>query len=129
MRSNPASAVTLPKVIRKKIHPLTDQQVRAFLQTANDDEFGILLKVILFTGLRESEAIGLTWDCIDFKLGVIKVYRQLQKRLLKDDGFTFASLKNNNSRTLKLVPFIRPCLRKGDSASRMEAYIEGVSGQ
>lgn len=112
LKSNPASTVTLPKVIRKEIHPLTDQQVQAFLQAANGDEYGVLLKVILFTGLREAEAIGLTWDCIDFKLGTIKVYRQLQKRPLKDGGFTFSPLKNNKTRTLKPAPFVMKLLEQ-----------------
>ena len=79
LRVNPAASATLPKVVRKEIHPLTDQQVQDFLQAASDDEYEILLKVILFTGLRESEAIGLTWDCIDFKLGTLKICKQLQK--------------------------------------------------
>ncbi|MCI9288872.1 MAG: tyrosine-type recombinase/integrase [Oscillospiraceae bacterium] len=42
------------------------------------DEYEILLKVILFTGLRESEAIGLTWNCIDFQAGTVMVSKQLQ---------------------------------------------------
>lgn len=62
LRNNPASAVTLPKVVKKDIQPLTDEQVRDFLRVSAADEYEILLKVILFTGLRESEAIGLTWD-------------------------------------------------------------------
>ena len=78
LRVNPAASAILPKVVRKEIHPLTDQQVQDFLQAADDDEYEILLKVILFTGLRESEAIGLTWDCIDFKLGTLKICKQLQ---------------------------------------------------
>lgn len=122
LKSNPASAATLPKVIRKEIHPLTDQQVQSFLQAANGDEYGVLLKVILFTGLRESEAIGLTWDGIDFKLGTIKVYRQLQKRPLKDGGFTFSPLKNNKTRTLKPAPFVMKLLeqqRKEQIAHRL----------
>ena len=93
--------VTLPKVVKKEITPLTDEQVRDFLQVSAGDEYEILLKVILFTGLRESEAIGLTWDCIDFKAGTVTVCKQLQKRPLADGGFVFAPLKNDKARTLK----------------------------
>ncbi len=101
LRNNPASAVTLPKVVKKDIQPLTDEQVRDFLRVSAADEYEILLKVILFTGLRESEAIGLTWDCIDFKAGTVTICKQLQKRPLSDGGFTFAPLKNDKTRIIK----------------------------
>ena len=79
IRDNPASRATLPRVEKKEIHPLTDEQVKDFLRVSAGDEYEILLKMILFTGLRESEAIGLTWDCVDFKAGTVKVCKQLQK--------------------------------------------------
>ena len=101
LRNNPASAVTLPQVVKKDIQPLTDEQVRDFLGVSAADEYEILLKVILFTGLRESEAIGLTWDCIDFKAGTVTICKQLQKRPLSDGGFTFAPLKNGKTRIIK----------------------------
>ena len=111
LRMNPADRVTLPKVQRREICPLTDEQVKAFLQAADGDEYGTVLKVILFTGLREAEATGLTWDCVDFKAGTVKVCKQLQKRPLADGGATFAPLKNDKTRTLKPAPFVMGLLK------------------
>ncbi len=124
LRSNPASMVTLPKIEKKEIHPLTDEQVKDFLQVSIGDEYEILLKMILFTGLRESEAIGLTWDCVDFKAGTVKVCKQLQKRPLADGGFTFAPLKNDKVRTLKPAPFVMELLerrKREQAAQRLKA--------
>lgn len=112
LKANPASMVTLPKVEKKEIHPLTDEQVQAFLSVSSKDEYEIILKVILFTGLREAEATGLTWDCVDFKAGTLKVSKQLQKRPLEDGGFTFAPLKNNKARILKPAPFVMALLER-----------------
>ncbi len=125
IRDNPASRVTLPRVEKKEIHPLTDEQVKDFLRVSAGDEYEILLKVILFTGLRESEAIGLTWDCVDFKAGTVKVCKQLQKRPLSDGGFTFAPLKNDKTRTLRPAPFVLELLerRKREQAEqRLKAW-------
>lgn len=124
LRSNPASMVTLPKIEKKEIHPLTDEQVKDFLRVSAGDEYEILLKVILFTGLRESEAIGLTWDCIDFKAGAVKVCKQLQKRPLSDGGFTFAPLKNDKSRSLRPAHFVLDLLerrKREQAAQRLKA--------
>ena len=70
---NSADRITLPQVVKKEFAPLTDEQVKDFLREASNDDLEIILKVILFTGLRESEALGLTWDNIDFKAGTLKV--------------------------------------------------------
>lgn len=94
------------------------------MQIADGDEYGALFKMILFTGLRESEAIGLTWDCVDFNAGTIKVCKQLQKRPLKDGGFTFAPLKNDKARTIKPAPFVMDILesrKREQNAHRLRA--------
>ena len=112
LRDNPASRVTLPKVEKKEIRPLSDEQVKAFLTVSAGDEYEIILKTILFTGLQEAEATGLTWDCIEFKAGTIKVCKQLQKRPQQDGGFTFAPLKNNKTRIIKPAPFVLSLLER-----------------
>ena len=112
LRSNPAERVTLPRVEKKELQPLTDEQVKQFLNVASNDEYEIIMKVILFTGLRESEAIGLTWDCIDFKTGTMKICKQLQKRPLEDGGTVFAPLKNDKTRILKPAPYVIELLNR-----------------
>ena len=97
LKINPADKVTLPRVEKKEIHPLTDEQVKEFLNATSQDVYGIALKVIFFTGLRESEALGLTWDCVDFSAGTIKVCKQLQKRRIEDGGATLSSTKSGKT--------------------------------
>lgn len=124
LRINPADRVTLPRVEKKELTPLSDEQVRDFLREASNDDLEIILKVILFTGLRESEALGLTWDNIDFKAGTIKVCKQLQKRRIADGGATLAPTKSGKSRILKPAPFVMGLLDRQyreQSAQRLRA--------
>lgn len=110
---NPCDMVELPRVEKREIRPLTDEQVKAYLMlTDNDSDYGDILKVILFTGLREAEALGLTWDCVDFKKGTLKVCKQLQKRPVEDGGFCFATLKNDRIRILHPASFVMQMLRE-----------------
>lgn len=129
IKSNPASMATLPRVEKKEIHPLTDEQVKVFLSAASSDEYHYLLKTILFTGMRESEAIGLTWDCVDFKTGTVKVCKQLQKRPLADGGFTFAPLKNDKVRTLKPAPFVMDLLKGRKKEQMLQKLNAGENWQ
>ena len=109
---NPCKKVKLPKVFKKDIVPLTDDQVKEFLKIVSTDEiYGTLLKVIVFTGLRLGEAMGLTWDCVDFEKGALNINKQLQRRPQKDGGSTLTSVKSGKPRILKPAPFVMQLLK------------------
>lgn len=80
---NPASAVKLPKLLKKEMKTLSIEQVKMFLETASTNQFykryytAYLLE--LYTGLRRGELLGLRWKDIDFKNYTIKVIQQLVK--------------------------------------------------
>ena len=109
---NPCKKVKLPKVFKKNIVPLTDDQVKEFLKIVSTDEiYGTLLKVIVFTGLRLGEAMGLTWDCVDFEKGALNINKQLQRRPQKDGGSTLTSVKSGKPRILRPAPFVMDLLK------------------
>ena len=113
IRHNPCQGVILPRMEKHEVEPLTDDQVALLLQLGEkDEEYGILLKVILLTGLRKAEALGITWDCVDFRRGVIRINKQLQKRPLRDGGVMFTSLKNGKGRVLKPAPYVMELMKK-----------------
>lgn len=79
LRFNPADACTLPRMERKEIKPLDEEQSKAFLKAIKGHRFEDLFTVTLFTGMREGEVLGLTWDCVDFTDGTILINKQLQR--------------------------------------------------
>lgn len=126
LRVNPCDRVTLPRIEKKELAPLTDEQVKQFLIASTSNDLEIPLKVILFTGLRESEALGLTWDCIDFKAGTIRVCKQLQKRSQKDGGTILVnSTKSNKPRTIKAAPFVMGLLERQYKEQAMQRLQAG----
>ena len=112
LKTNPTTRTKIPKVIKKEIKPLTDSQVKEFLTALDQEEFASLYKFITFTGTRKAEALGLTWDCIDFKHGVVNIKKQLIKKPKKDGGYTFDTLKNYKARMLSLPPYVTDLLLK-----------------
>jgi integrase len=112
IRSNPCVGTVLPRVEKPNIKPLTDEQVAALLKAADNDlEYGSIIKLTVLTGLRECEALGLTWDCVDFEKGCITINKQLQKRPKSAGGFAFAPLKNDKVRVIKPAPFVMEMLK------------------
>ena len=101
LRYNPADACILPRIERKKIKPFDDTQISVFLTAIQGNRFETLFILTLFTGMREGEVLGLTWDCIDFHTGIISVEKQMQLHRDKGSkGYEFVSPKNGRSRTI-----------------------------
>lgn len=124
LHRNPAEMVTLPRVDRKEIQPLNDEQVGVLVSAVGNDGYGTLIKVVLFTGLRLAEALGLTWDCVDFEKRRLIISKQLQQRPLSEGGFTFAPLKNDRPRIIVPAPFVLDVLkswRQYQAAERLKA--------
>ena len=111
IRFNPADSCTLPRTTKKELAPLDEEQSKAFLQAIQGQRYETLFTVTLFTGLREGEALGLTWDCVDFSKGTILVSKQLQREKKKNGAYIFAPLKNDKARTITPAPWVLQVLR------------------
>ena len=114
LRMNPSDACTLPRVVKKEIKPLGDDAIRQFLEVIQGHRFEILLMVTLFTGLREGEVLGLSWDRVDFDKGTLLIDRQLQRA--KDETgkrrYSLVSLKNDKWRRITPADFVMELLRR-----------------
>ena len=114
LRMNPSDACTLPRVVKKEIKPLSDDAIRQFLEAVQGHRFEILLMVTLFTGLREGEALGLSWDRVDFDKGTLLIDRQLQraKDETEERRYSLVSLKNDKWRRITPADFVMELLRR-----------------
>lgn len=100
INSNPSSPCKLPRAKRREITPLDHDAVAQFLGAIRGHSFELLYTLVLFTGLREGEALGLTWDCIDFARGVITIKQQLQKEREGKGEYHLVSPKNDKTRRI-----------------------------
>lgn len=99
VRMNCAAGCKLPTIPKTEIKPMDDTAIMKFMAAVKDDEYERPLLLDLYTGLRKSEIIGLSWDCINFEEGTIYLYRQL-RYVKKDIGYQFGPLKNGKPRTI-----------------------------
>ena len=77
IRINPTDACVLPRVEKKQIQPLDEDQITEFLRAIKGHQYEDLFLVTLFTGMRESEALGLTWDCVNFENSTITINKRI----------------------------------------------------
>lgn len=109
LRSNPAAACKLPRVERKEIHPLDDDQISAFLEAIKGHRFEDLFIVTLFTGMRKGEILGLTWDDVDLDAGRLTIRRQLQRDQSAGE-YHLVTTKNSKGRVIAPAPFVMAAL-------------------
>lgn len=108
---NPACGCELPRKDQEEIHPLDDQQLGALLEAAKGHTLKQLITVALFTGMRQSELLGLTWDAVDLDNGVISVNKQLARREHRERSGLFASPKSGKPRTITAAPLVMRALQ------------------
>ena len=112
---NPADGdfCKLPKIQKQEIKPLDEVQIADFLKAIHGDRFEELFLVTLFTGLRQGEVLGLTWDCVDFDNGTLLVNKQMQ--LHQEQGikaYQLVPTKNSKSRTITAAPSVMSLLKR-----------------
>ena len=74
-----AADVKAPRPAPEEMRPLSEDEARAFLETAkaSDDRFEPLYVLAITTGLRRGELLGLRWDDVDLERGKLRVGRAL----------------------------------------------------
>jgi integrase len=64
---SPAEHIELPQHRRPKTQVWSPPDIARFLEATKDDQFGPVFRLILFTGLRRGEALGLHWTHVDLE--------------------------------------------------------------
>lgn len=90
---------------------LDETAIAAFLKAVQGDKYELVYLVTLFTGMREGEILGLTWDTIDFENGTITISRQLQKEKKTGGKYYLTDPKNSKPRTITPAPYVMDLLR------------------
>lgn len=109
IRQNPTEACKLPKVVKPEIKPLEPDEIALLLKEAEKDSYCNLFTVAMFTGMRQGELLGLSWECVDFATGIITVKQQLQ---CTDGNYFLETPKSGKGRTILPAPIVMDVLRQ-----------------
>jgi integrase len=125
IRHNVADAVDLPKQQRQEMRALSKDEAAAFLKAARSDRWYPLWALLLGSGLRLGEALGLKWD--DVEDGTLQVRRSLTWKVKsKDQPWTLQAPKTSQSRRSVALPaFVVEALRVHRVAQAKERLLLG----
>lgn len=123
LKNNPTLGVVLPKAEKTILKTMDDVDVARFLQEIKGNPYENILFVTVFTGLREGEVLGLTWDCVDFEAGQLLINKQ-HNRAKGEKEFHFSPLKNSKIRTITVAQEVLRVLEvQKEQQSQWEAQL------
>ena len=108
---NPMEKVDCPKTPRKKVDAFTEEQARSFFGYLDECpmDFRCMLNLLITTGMRRGELMGLQWGDIDFDDYVISVNRNVT--YTPDSGIVVSTPKTECSvRQIPVMPSVAAVL-------------------
>lgn len=99
---NPATAVDPPSLAPVEVHPYTAEEAGLFLDAVAGTRHEARWLLAIALGLRQGEALGLTWRDVDFDRRLIHVRQALQYR--PGDGLHLVQPKTAKSRRVIPLP-------------------------
>ena len=126
LRANPTEACKLPKGEKAEIKPLEEYQVAGFIEAVKGHVHEYLFLISLFTGMREAEVLGLTWDCVDLDNGNILVRQQLRKMQEKGGRYYISTPKNGKKRVISIGPSVVRLFRMQQQKLK---YLKAAAGE
>lgn len=135
IRDNPALHISYPVTEKFKSgimsRVLSENEMRQFISVISGSRYENIYLVTLFTGLRESEVLGLTWDSINFDEGIINLNHQLIYLIAKQykenpNMEIFSDPKNGKSRIIQPPAYVMKILQN-QRAKQSEQHIAAGS--
>lgn len=110
---NPCAKVTLPKAEQKEKQIYTPEQVQKFLTLLNDEplKYRTFFNLMIYSGFRRGEMLGLEWKDVDFENNIISV-RRTSNYTAKKGVYTDTTKTRKSQRTLKFPQEIMDMLRE-----------------
>lgn len=99
IRVNPALNVELPKRKSKEMQSLTHEQAVKFLDYSVLSPWKALFSLLLCTGMRPGEALGLKWGDLNLKNGRVSIQRSLTR-----SGNSWSLKEPKTDRSKRSVP-------------------------
>jgi len=107
---NPIDAVSPPTWQQREMRTLDATGVAALLKAAHGTELGLPIAVLVGTGMRRGELLGLRWSDVDLDAGKLSIRRSVE--MIDGERREKPPKTRRSARTLAIAPFVVEALRR-----------------
>ena len=123
---NVADKCTLPRVTQSRAKAITSSELSRFLKAVEDDEFYNIFFLDIFSGMQQSEILGLRWDDILWGKNSIVIRQQLQQKHERGSfNYYLTPPKENKQRCIVLAASAIRLLRKQHRKQQAQRLLAG----
>lgn len=102
VQRNVATMVDAPAIDNPEMKPLTKVEAKRVLTAAEGTRMQARWSIALSLGLRQGEALGLTWHNVDLENGTVVVRQALSRQ--KGEGLVLGPVKSKAGRRMLSIP-------------------------
>ena len=135
--SNPASAINLPQGEKPQIEILTRDEQARLVKASYRHRYGVFIRLVLFTGMRIGELLGLRWEDLDVQAGLLHIRRTLNRLKKKNHPTAYGEAKTeiviqspksqNSIRSIPILPAVMQDLMSWKSIQQSDRQLAGES--
>ena len=103
-----ADEIELEKEPEREVEIFTPGELQMILEFADKHEYGHIIKLLLYTGMRREELLALTWNNVDFESDIIHV-KQAFVRV--KGGQAISTTKSKRHRTIPINSEVKKILK------------------
>lgn len=117
--NTPLASIAPPRRAKQKVRFISDQEIGRLLERLSDSRYLPVVELILQTGLRRGEALGLSWEDVDLEKQVLSVRFTLDSKGRRGAPKTTRSLRtiDLNSKAQTVLRQLR--LRQAEDRLRL----------
>lgn len=137
--SNPAASINLPRGNKPQIEILTRDEQAKLIRASYQHRYGVFIRLVLFTGLRLGELLGLRWEDLDMQSNLLHIRRTLnrlnkvKKPTIPGESRTEIVIQppksQNSIRSIPLLPAVMQDLLNWRNVQRSDQAIAGEQYQ
>lgn len=137
--SNPAASINLSRGNKPQIEILTRDEQAKLIRASYQHRYGVFIRLVLFTGLRLGELLGLRWEDLDIQSNLLHIRRTLnrlnkvKKPTIPGENRTEIVIQppksQNSIRSVPLLPAVMQDLLNWRNVQRSDQAIAGEQYQ